>query len=180
MDNSHNSINANAGNTHTTTYTSINTIAAGANGDARTLAKISAAITEGQTDNIDYDTLYVHPRVIKNLRDLADTTGRPIFDQATFGSPLLKEGVIGTIYGLKIKPTTQLPINLTKGSGTLLTDLVMIKSKQAGIFGNRRELRFAPREYLTVSDQYRMQATIRAAFTVNYQEAVCLIEDITA
>jgi len=162
----------------TTTYTSVQTVDAGLDGDPISLSKISEAIEKLESANHSGDIMYVHPKVVKKLRDLVDSNNRPIFDEATFGSPLLKEGVIGTIYGLKVKPTTQLPTNLTKGSGTNLTDIVVIDSRRAGIFGERRQLKFAKSFYDITKDIWKVQATWRVAFTLKYQDAVVIIKDI--
>lgn len=162
----------------TATYTSIQTIAStGANGDEITLAKISEAVAKLATENFTGSHLVAHPKVIRKLRDLKDTTNRPIFDEATFGSPLLAEGVIGTIYGLKVIQTNRLPTNLTKGTSTTLTDVLVVEAKRCGLFGNRRQLQFN-KFYQIAKDNWQLQTNMRVAFTVPYQKSIVIIKEI--
>lgn len=156
-----------------------NTVAAaGANGDAISTVKFSNALYEGQVDFFNYDWSIMHPRVLRDVRNLTDANARPIFNQETFGSPLLKTGAIGTILGMKVMEHTSIPITITKGSGTTLTDVIVVKSKKCGIFGKRRSLT-AHKFYDIDDDSYYLQVNMRVAFAVAYPNAICIIKDIT-
>jgi HK97 family phage major capsid protein len=154
------------------------TVDAGTNGDAITVNKFNDAIYKGQVSFMEYDFAIMHPRTIKNLRALTDSTGRPIFNEETYGSPLLKDGVVGTVYGLKIIPHTKVPINLVKNSGTTLTDVIVVQSKKCGIYGRRRGMT-AHKFYDIDNDSWTLQVNMRCAFAVAYANAICIIKDIT-
>jgi len=145
------------------------------------LTVVSKAITEVLKDNHSQpDVSYWNPRTIGSLTLLTDSTGRPILNQETWGSPLLREGVIGTIYGTKVKSTTTLPINISYGTAsgeTTCADAIVGVSKMFGIFGNRRGLVWKT-DYEIEKDAYVYQTTMRAAFSVKYPDAYCVIRAI--
>ena len=60
---------------------------------------------------------------------MTDGNARPIFDQAIYGSPLLRDGVIGTVMGMKVKPTTQLTTS----------SIICGVSGRMGYYGKRRK-----------------------------------------
>ncbi len=165
----------------TTTYTNINTIAAaGADGDEITLPKISSAaekIWSATKGRISATEFICHSKILHKLRTLEDTNSRPIFDEATFGSPILKDGAIGTIYGLKVYLSQVLPTNLSKGSATTLTDCIVMNGKEGAFIGDRRKLTF-DREKNLERDQWRFYANERVAFYARRQEAITIIKDI--
>lgn len=151
------------------------------NGANISLTPISKAVDEILKDNHEMpDVSYWHPRTIGSLRLLTDSTSRPMFNAETWGSPLLREGVIGTIYGMAVKPTSQLPINLSYGTAsadTTATDAIVGKSKMFGFYGTRRNLTFN-RDYVIESDRNQYQANLRVAFSVKYPDAYCVIRAI--
>jgi HK97 family phage major capsid protein len=161
------------------TYTDINTVTASTDGDAITGDKIFDGITAITEDNFTPGAIYIHPRTVGALRKLKDTNNRYMFDDAQFGSPILREGAIGTIAGLKVKTSTQLPTTVTKGSTTTCTDLIIVTPGKSGLFGRRRELRFN-RFYDIKFDSEYLQANMRCGFTVPYQKSICVIKDITS
>jgi HK97 family phage major capsid protein len=166
----------------TTTYTDINTVAAtGDDGDAVTYNKIVDAQSEIMTDAFDGGThIVMHPKELGMIRKLQDANSRPLFDEASWGNPMLREHprAIGTILGLKVVTTSQLPINLSKGQGSALTDMVVLEQGNSGFFGNRRGPRFH-KEYQIETDTWKIQTNIRAAFRAKYQKSICTIEDLT-
>lgn len=115
------------------------------------------------------DVLYTNPANIKLLQLLTDTSGRPMFNNETFGSPLLREGVIGTVFGMKVKPTTQL---------TTSSIIVGVKG-QFGYYATRRNLKFN-RFYNIGTDDWVFQSNLRVAFAAKYKDAYCLIRDVAA
>lgn len=158
----------------------INTVdATGSNGDAITMEKFSQAIYEIVKDHVQQpDYVIVNPRVTKDLRNLTDTNGRPLWDAVTYDSPLYKDGVIGFIMGMKVLETTALPTNITKGTSTTCTDILVVRSKKCGIFGRRRKLT-VHKDYDIDTDSYKLQTNLRCAFNIPYPEAICIIKDIT-
>ena len=154
-----------------------NTVTAGASGDDISVAKFSNAQYEGQVDYFNYDWTIMHPRCLRDVRNLTDANARPIFNQETFGSPLLKTGAIGTILGMKVMEHTSIPITITKSSGHTLTDVIVVQSKKCGIFGKRRGLT-AHKFYDIDDDSWYLQVNMRVAFAVAYPNAICIIKDI--
>lgn len=163
-----------------------NTSATGADGTASTvtganisLKPISQAVTEVLKDNHEQpDISYWNPRTLGSITLLTDGNSRPILDQVTFGSPLVKEGVIGILYGTKAKSTTVLPIDLTYGAATTsATDAIVARSGEFAYMGQRRGMRFNS-EYDIDTDKQRYQATSRMAFAIKYADAYCMIRAI--
>ena len=148
-----------------------------ADGDNISLDKFLEAQYLGRLDNFDYDYIIIHPRELKNLASLKDANNRPIFDQATYGSPLVAEGVVGVLYGMKVVLSNKLPINLTQGINTNATEILVVKSKKCGIFGVRRDLQ-VHRFYEIEFDRYVIQANMRVGFAVVYPKAICIIKGI--
>jgi len=151
---------------------------------AISLTPISKAVDEVLKDNHDQPNVtYWNPRDIGSVRLLTDSSSRPILNQETWGSPLLQEGVIGTIYGMKVKTTTQLPINLSYGTGTGETagcsDSIVGVSKMFGIYGDRRGLVWKT-DYKITTDEHQYQTTMRCAFAIKYADAYCMIRGIQA
>jgi len=142
---------------------------------------ISKAIDEVLKDNHQMpDVSYWHPRTIGSLRRLTDGSARPLLNTETWGSPLLAQGVVGKIYGTAVKSSTQLPINLSYGTAsgeTTCADALVGKSKMFGIYGDRRGLVWKT-DYDIETDKYQYQTTMRAAFSIKYPDAYCLIRAI--
>jgi len=104
---------------------------------------VSAAMDLVLNDNHNApDVMFAHTKTIGQLRALTDSSGRPLLNMETYGSPLLKEGVVGTIYGMRIKPTNKLPINISYGTGSYATasDAIIGVSKQFAYYSNRRAI----------------------------------------
>lgn len=164
---------------YTGSFTNSVTCGASTNGGAISLDKLSDAVTAILTDNHPApDVLFAHPRTVGALRKLTDGNGRPMFDAVTFGDPMLKEGIVGTVYGMKVVPASVIPIDLTYGTQGSCTDAVAGVSKQFGVFGNRRKLEFH-KDYVIDSDYYKLQANMRCAFAIKYANAYCVIRAIT-
>lgn len=166
---------------YTGSFTNSYSAGAGTSSGNIGLTAISKAVDEILKDNHEFPNVsYWTPRTIGSLRVLTDGSARPMFNQETWGSPLLREGVVGTIYGLAVKPTTQLAINLSYGTAAAQTscaDAIVGVSKQFGIYGNRRGLRFK-NDYKIETDINQYQVTMRSAFSVKYPNAYCVIRAI--
>lgn len=121
------------------------------------------------SDNHPYPTrLYSHPTNIKKLKLLTDGNSRPIFDEATFGSPLLRDGQIGTILGMGIKSTTQLTTS----------QLIVGVPGNMGYYAQRRNLTMH-KDYNITTDDWVYQANMRIAFAVKYADSYAVITGIT-
>jgi len=152
-------------------------------GGAISLSTISKAVTEVLKDKHDQPNVsYWNPRTIGSLIQLTDANARPQLNQETFGSPLVREGVFFTIYGTKVRSSTQVPINLTYGTTAALSgncsDALVGTSKMFGILGQRRNFIWK-QDYDIESDYYKYQTTARMAFAIKYADAYCLIRGIT-
>ena len=145
------------------------------------LTPISKAVDEVLKDNHEQpDVSYFNPRTIGAIRLLTDGSARPMLNMETWGSPLLKEGSIGYMYGTSLKPTTQLAVNLSYGTAsgeTTCADAIVGKSKMFGIYGERRGLVFKT-DYKISEDVHQYQTTMRAGFSIKYPDAYCVIRAI--
>jgi len=145
------------------------------------LAAIANATTEVTKDKHEQpDVSYWNPRTIGSLIKLTDSTTRPVFNMETFGSPLIAEGVIGRLYGTKVKQSAQVPVNLIYGTTAALSgcsDALVGKSKMYGILGQRRGFIWKT-DYTIATDVYVWQTTARMAFAVKYPDSYCLIRGI--
>ena len=145
------------------------------------LAAIANATTEITKDNHEQpDVSYWNPRTIGSLIKLTDSTTRPVFNMETFGSPLIAEGVIGRLYGTKVKQSAQVPVNLVYGTTAALivcSDALVGKSKMYGILGQRRGFIWKT-DYTIATDVYVWQTTARMAFAIKYPNSYCLIRGI--
>jgi len=146
-------------------------------GEAITIAKIADAVKECEVDGHHPSHLFIHPRTLNVVRKLTDSAGRYLFDEAMFGSPILKTGAVGTIWGLQVVPTNALSTTVTKSTTTTCTDLIVAEANACGIFGKRRDMQFN-KMYNITTDSWTLQANLRAAFTVKYPNSVCIIEDV--
>lgn len=178
---------------HTASYTNAvdaagNTNQTGAWGTASavtaaniSLAGINAAVIEVLKDNHDQpDVSYFNPRTIGALMQLTDSTTRPLLTNDTFGSPMIKEGIIGRIYGTNVKHSTQVPITLiygTTSAKSACSDAFVGLSKMFGVLGQRRNFLWKT-QYVIATDQYAWQTTARIGFATKYPNAYCLIRAI--
>jgi len=147
------------------------------------VAAIAAATYEILKDNHEHpDVSYWNPKTVGQVAALTDSTTRPVLNQETWGSPLLKEGVIGTLYGTKVKTTTQLPTNISYGTtaaqSASCADAIVARSKMFGIVGQRRGFIWKT-DYDITTDKYTYQPTTRLAFAIKYGNAYCPIRAIT-
>jgi len=152
-------------------------------GGAIALNTIITAITEVLQDNHEQpDVSYWNPRTVGSLLKLTDGNARPVLDQTTYGSPLQREGVMGIVYGTKMRVSSVVPINLSYGTTAALSaacsDALIGKSKMFALQGNRRGFIWKT-AYEIDTDVYKWQTTARYAFAAKYPNAYCLIRGIT-
>jgi HK97 family phage major capsid protein len=110
---------------------------------------------------------YLNPANMTALVKLTDSSARPIFNNETWGSPLLNTGVVGTALGSEIKTTTQLTTSMIVGG---------VRGRM-GYYGVRRAMNFN-RFYQIASDDWVFQANLRPAFAVKYDTSFYLMTDI--
>jgi len=154
-----------------------NSVSAGA---TIAVTHLSNAVDEIHADNMTSpDVGYFNTRVIGDLRNLTDGSARPLFNQETFGSPLLKTGVIGTVYGFGVKPANNLSATLSYGTGSAATasDAIIGISKQFGYYATRRRITLH-QDYDIDVDLNQYQANMRAAFNIKYANAYAVIRAI--
>lgn len=149
---------------------------------AISLAVVVKAVTEVLKDNhAQPDVSYWNPRTIGSLMQLTDSTSRPVLNMETYGSPLIRDGTVYTLYGTKVRSTTNLPITVVYGTTAALsacTDGLVGTSKKFGLLGNRRGFIWKT-DYTINTDSYIWQTTARYAFATKYPNAYCLIRAIT-
>jgi HK97 family phage major capsid protein len=142
---------------------------------------ISAAMDLVLNDNhIAPDVSFFHTKTIGQLRALTDGSARPLLNMETYGSPLLKEGAVGTIYGMRVKPTNKLPINISYGTASAATasDAILGVAKQFAYYSNRRAINMR-QEYKLEYDANAFQMNMRSAFAIKYPNAYAVIRAIT-
>lgn len=147
-----------------------------------TIAAPRKAIFEILKDNHEQpDVSYWNPKTLGQVHALTDSTTRPILNMETFGSPLLREGIVATLMGTRVKTTTQLPLTRTYGTAAdesaSCADAIVAKSKQFAILGERRGFIWK-QDYDIVLDKYKYQTTMRLAFAIKYANAYCMIRAI--
>jgi len=148
-----------------------------------TVKAVQTAVNEILKDNHDQpDVSYWNPKTLGQVQALTDSTTRPILNMETYGSPLLREGITATLYGTKVKTTTQLPTTLSYGttsaSGSASSaDAIVGRSKMFAICGQRRGFIWKT-DYDIVTDKYKYQTTMRLAFAIKYPNAYCMIRAI--
>jgi len=152
-------------------------------GTTITVKAIQTAVYEILQDNHEQpDVSYWNPKSLGQVAALTDSTTRPVLNNETWGSPLLKEGVIATLYGTKVKTTTNLPTTLSYGTSAAQSascaDAIVGRSKQFGIVGQRRGFIWKT-DYDITYDKYQYQTTTRLAFAIKYADAYCMIRAIT-
>ena len=150
---------------------------------AITIKAIAAATYEILKDNHEHpDVSYWNPKTVGQVAALTDSTTRPVLNMETWGSPLLREGVVGTLYGTKVKTTTQIATNVSYGTSAncsaSATDAIVARSKEFGIVGQRRGFIWKT-DYDIELDKYQYQTTTRLAFAIKYGNAYCPIRAIT-
>ncbi len=146
------------------------------------IAGIQQAVTEVLKDNHQQpDVSYWNPRTVGSLLKLTDGNARPVLNQETFASPLYRDGTMFTIYGTKVRSSSQVPIDLTYGTASdqsaSCSDALVGRSKMFGILGQRRGFIWKT-DYVIASDKYQYQTTQRLAFAVKYPDSYCLIRAI--
>jgi len=99
----------------------INTKVLGAAGAIPTIDDIEAMLLEIEVDNAEAETMgiAVNPRIWSVFRRIKDLDGKPLL-VIDIASPFK-----GTIFGMAVRKTTQIPVNLSKGGSTNLSEIYL-------------------------------------------------------
>lgn len=144
------------------------------------LDDVADAIEGLASENIQATDIIMHPKVYYKL--MKKKTGisndnTPLLSPVTFNDAPVKSGMIGNLMGLNVIQTTQLPTNLSTDTYTSLTDVIVVARKKCGIFARRRELQLN-KFYQIDTDDWKIQSNLRAAFSVNYEKAISVIQNV--
>ncbi len=116
---------------------------AGTSGAAFDISFISEAMYNIEINKGQADVVLMHPKHIHVLRTLKDTSGAPLLRNDTWGSPVLRDGAVGTIYGLKVYSVPRIPLDAT----TYVDETAPI------IVADSRAVRILDRKDLTVESK---------------------------
>lgn len=111
-----------------------------------------------QADHPSPNVMYINPVNVKKLKLLTDGSARPIFEEQTWGQPILEPATIGRIMGMNVKATT----TLTSSA------IVMGVKGRMGYFGDRRSLNMH-KDYQIQTDNWIYQSNMRVAFNTKFR-----------
>lgn len=157
----------------------VNTVAMGTNGAALTnFDKLIDVQYEIAVDNANGDNgaWIMHPRSRCSIEKLKDTSNRPLL------TPDLTGKSKGMLLGYPVFETTQIPINLTKGSGTALSE-VYFGFWERLMIGEWGALRLEATT--TGGDNFKQDSlSIKAVqwtdIKCRHEESFCIIPDLAA
>lgn len=160
----------------------INTVAIGTNGGRFTFKTAQDVVTELENDNIDIDSaaFVSHPKVLNRMKNeriaqfSADTGGAyvilPMTDQ------MLRDSL-----GYPFFKTTQLPTNLTKGSGTNLSEVIFGSWEDIwiGMWGSIELMASEHTSDAFAKNQIWVRAIQESDCVVARPTSFCLVNDAT-
>lgn len=154
--------------------------AAATNGDKLTFEKFMESIQKMQEANIDPNTRkdavwIMNPRDLYEARKIKDTDGQYIWQ------PAVASDVPATICGIPYKMSNAVPKNLTTGSSTDCSFVLLVCGKEV-LVGDRRQYRVEQSreaEDVFLKDQVLFKVTARKAFALRQAKAVCKITGLT-
>lgn len=129
----------------------------GTNGTALSFSLLAdtAAAYEAADNVMESATWLMHPRTWASVRKLQDSQGMPIFAQ----NPT--EALRPTIFGRPVYLSSNIPTNVTQGTATDTTSLLLFDASQVVIGVARQvELKISEDQYFT-SDEVGMRVTCR-------------------
>jgi len=162
----------------------INTVALGTNGgpvsyDAFVDEEYQLALDNAMVQGGRF-AFIMHPRTKYNARKLKDSQGRPLFDVSAQG-----ENAVERVIGHPILATTQLPINLTKGTATTCSEIYFgnFADFVRGLWGQLRiesslEAGDSNGSAFT-NDQLWVKGVMLYDYACLRAESFCLINDVT-
>jgi HK97 family phage major capsid protein len=163
--------------------TGINTVEIGTDGGAPTFDVLSDMQYELQLDNAFRGNLgYIfHPRTRKTLLQTkvaqytGDTGGEYIIQ------PIVSDAQLQAWLGYKYGQTTQVPIDLTKGSGTALTEIYFANWKEliVGSWGGMEIMASKETSDAFEKNQTWVRIIQDVDIAVRHAESFCLVNDAT-
>ena len=139
--------------------TGVNGLSLGANGATPTFDNIYDALYQVENNNGLASAWVMHPRTKNTLKKIKDSTGNFIYNVA----PSVKEP--DTLVGLPVYLTTQIPTNLTVGTSTDCSYILVGQFDEA-IIGERAGLEFSTDQSGTAFEYY--QTWIRAIARLDF------------
>ncbi len=103
------------------------------------IAYISEAMTQIELNRGTADVVLMHPKHIHVLRVLKDSTGAPLLRNDTWGSPVLRDGAVGTIYGLKVYSVPRMPLDSSTYGSDEVAPIIVADSRAVRIL-DRKDL----------------------------------------
>lgn len=157
--------------------TGINTVAIGTNGGAITIDLLYDMLYEIDADNAvgDKTAWVLHPRTISGLKKLKDSQGRYLLQP----DPTL--AARNTMLGFPVFTSTQLRINLTKGTGTALAEIFLgnFNDLILGQWGNLELLASQEAGGAFENNQTFIRVIQDLDIGLRHPEAFCRISDST-
>ena len=159
---------------------SINTVAIGTNGGAITMALLHSMLYECEKDNVPEAGLcwVMHPRTWNVIRQFAinsETNHYMINPNPTVQEPR-------SILGYPVYRSTQLPINLTKGSGTALAYVILVNMKDI-ILGEWGAIQLKATDVGGNAWAYNaieVKATYTMDIGARHADSICVISDTSS
>ena len=161
----------------------VNSISMGTNGAPVTVDTLHDAVYAIETSNAAPTAWVMHPRTKNSLRKLKGTNGHYLLQ------PVVTAGVPATLLGMPFFTTTQIPINLTAGTATNTSYILLgrwseaIVAEWAGLqLEASREASYFDGTTLQSAfsrDQTVIRAIVEVDFALRHAGAFCKITGIT-
>ena len=159
---------------------SINEVEIGTNGGAITMALLYSMHYELEKDNVPDDGLVwvMHPRTWNTIRQFAINSEANHY--VINPNPTVQEP--RSIFGFPVYRTTQLPINLTKGSGSALGYVFLVNMKDI-LLGEWGALQLKATDVggnAWVQNAIEVKATYTMDIAARHADSICMINDTSS
>lgn len=139
---------------------------------------LSEALTAIRKNHGKADVIVMRPEHVHILRTLKDTNGRYLLDMATYGSPILQEGAVGTVWGLKVYDSANISLDTTS-YGSDVTAPIFVLDSRAGEILLRKGLQVkVDDKSLLAYDMTRYVFRMRITFYLGRPEWVAVIKGV--
>ncbi|MGR3311207.1 MAG: phage major capsid protein [Candidatus Brocadiales bacterium] len=153
--------------------TGVNELSLGANGATPTFDDVYDALYQVENNNGLASSWVMHPRTKNTLKKIKDSQGNYIYNVA----PSVKEP--DTLVGLPVYLATQIPTNLTVGTSTDCSYIIVGQFDEA-IIGERTGLEFSTDQSGTAFEYYQtwIRAISRLDFGLRTPEVFCKVTGV--